>query len=375
MIVDNINKTTAPIRILVAPLDWGLGHATRCIPIINALKEHNIEVIIATEGPVELLLQNEYPGIVILPLKGYKIKYSRHKVFFFMKMLAQIPAVIASIYAEKRWLKKAVDRYKIDAVISDNRFGLCLNNTPCVYVTHQLFIQTGNRLLNIIAQRIHYSFINKFDECWVPDSNGVQNLAGELSHPPVFPKTPVKYLGTLSRFNIIKTELKYDLLILLSGPEPQRSIFEDMLMYQLKNYKGTAVLVRGLPVAGISLYSENDHLIIHDHLPANKLNELIQQSENIIARCGYSTVMDLVTLKHKAILVPTPGQTEQEYLAAYLMEKKLFYTCSQEGFLVQQALDKSNGTEFKIPAGIKGIQKEVIISWVRGLGKQINAQQ
>lgn len=369
MIVDNINKITTPIRVLVAPLDWGLGHATRCIPIINVLKEHNTEVIIAAEGPVAILLQNEYPGIVILPLKGYKINYSRNKMFFFLKMLVQFPSVIAAVYAEKRWLKKTVARYKIGAVISDNRFGLHLSNTPCVYVTHQLFIETGNHLFNMIAQRIHYHFINKFNECWIPDSEAVQNLAGKLSHPATLPGIPVKYLGTLSRFKKIDSVIKYDLLIMLSGPEPQRSLFEDLLMGQLKYYEGTVVLVRGLPGTVNKLYSENNNLIIHDHLPADKLNELIQQSGNIIARCGYSTVMDLVTLKHKAILVPTPGQTEQEYLAAYLMEKKLYFTCSQENFLLQQALDDAGDLDFTLTDEIKEIQKEVIVEWIRGLVK------
>ncbi len=369
MIVDNINKSNRPIRILVAPLDWGLGHATRCIPIINMLKEHNVDVIIAADGPVALLLQNEFPSIVILRLKGYKISYSRNKMFFFLKMMRQIPSVIASIYTEHKWLKKAVTRYKIDAVISDNRFGLHLDKTPCIYVTHQLYIQTGNQLLNKIAQRIHYYIINKFAECWIPDSNGVQNLAGDLSHPVVFPKIPVKYLGVLSRFHIMHTEIKYDLLILLSGPEPQRNLFENMLMAQLENYEGTVVLVRGLPDTGNTLYSENKNLIIHDHLPADSLNQLIQQSENIIARCGYSTVMDLVTLKHKAILIPTPGQTEQEYLATYLMEKKIFYTCSQDNFLLQQSLENAREDQYTGATGIKEIQKEVILEWIRSLAR------
>ncbi len=367
--MDKINKINAPVRILVAPLDWGLGHATRCIPIINVLKEHNIEVIIAADGLVAVILQNEFPSLVILPLKGYKINYSKSKMFFFIKMLAQFPFVIASIYYEKRWLKRTVARYKIDAVISDNRFGLYLNKTPCVYVTHQLYIQTGNRLLNKIAQLIHYHFINKYNECWVPDSEGVQNLAGKLSHPVVFPEIPVKYLGVLSRFKIIQTEIKYDLLILLSGPEPQRSLFENILMHQLTNYEGTVVLVRGLPEKANILHLENKNLIVHDHLAADSLNKLIQQSENIIARCGYSTVMDLVTLKHKAILVPTPGQTEQEYLAKYLMENKLFYTCSQEDFLLQEALDNATKHCFSDATGMKEIQKEVILEWIRGLRK------
>lgn len=375
MIVDNINKIIQRPRVLVAPLDWGLGHATRCIPIINVLNEHNIEVIIAAEGSVAKLLQKEFSSIVILPLSGYRVSYSRNEGSFFFKMLTQFPRVIALINAEKKWLKKTVARYKIDAVISDNRFGLHLKKTSCVYVTHQLFIQTGNNLLNKIAQRVNYQFINKFDECWVPDAAGTDNLAGKLSHPDKLPARPVKYLGTLSRCRKIVTEKKYDLLILLSGPEPQRSIFENILLSQLQPANGTIALVRGLPLNEKKLNIENKQIVVHNHLPAEALNELIQQSVNIIARCGYSTIMDLVTLQQKAILVPTPGQTEQKYLAAYLMEKKIFFTCPQENFSLQRSLDESRNFHFTPSKNIQEIQKEVIIEWISKLKKRVNVLQ
>ncbi len=375
MIVDNINKIIDRPRVLLAPLDWGLGHATRCIPIINVLNGHNIEVFIAAEGAVAKLLQKEFPTIVILPLKGYKVNYSRSKGFFFIKMLSQFPGVFASIITEKKWLKQIVTQYKIDAVISDNRFGLHLSKTPCVYVTHQLFIQTGNQLLNKIAQKINYYFINKFDECWIPDAEGINNLAGKLSHPAVLPGKPVKYLGILSRCKKIITEKKYELLILLSGPEPQRSIFENILLAQLKNMKGTIVLVRGLPGIEKKLPVENKRLVVHDHLPAEALNELMQQSVNIIARCGYSAIMDLVAMQQKAILVPTPGQTEQEYLGNYLMERKLFFTCAQETFSIQQALESARLFNFTSPGDIESLHKNVITDWIATLKKTVIALQ
>lgn len=374
MIVEKINKKNLPLRVLLSPLDWGLGHATRCIPIINVLIEHNIEVYIAAEGLVAELLQREYPAIVILPLKGYKIKYSRNSRIFFLKMLAQLPGIILSVNHEKRWLKKTVEHHKIDAVISDNRFGLYLEKTPCIYVTHQLFIQTGNRFLNRIAQKINYYFINKFDECWVPDNAGANNLAGELSHPKKLPLVPVKYIGTLSRFKKITTEKKYQLLIMLSGPEPQRTIFENILSAQLKNIPGKIVIVRGLPGAKNDLPAESKDVTIYNHLPAEKLNELIQQSENIITRCGYSTIMDLVTLQRNAILVPTPGQTEQEYLAAYLMEKKMYFTCPQENFSLEQALEGFGKFDF-VTTSTGGIQTQIIADWIQELKKDIRHSQ
>ena len=375
MIVEKINKKKINPRVLVAPLDWGLGHATRCIPIINVLHEHNIDVLIAAEGPVAELLQKEYPAIVILPLKGYKISYSKGKGLFILKMLLQFPKVIAAIMNEKKWLKKVVTRYKIDAVISDNRFGLHLSKTPCVYVTHQLFIETGNGLLNKVANWIHFRIINKFDECWVPDAAGENNLAGKLSHPVRFPRKPVKYLGILSRCKEIITEKKYDLLILLSGPEPQRSIFENTLLPQLKEIDGNVLLVRGLPGTEKKIQIENRNVLIHDHLSAELLNKLMQQSVNIIARSGYSTIMDLVTVQQKAILVPTPGQTEQEYLATYLMEKKLFFSCSQENFSIQQAIESAGNFNTVSTGNIEGLQENVITNWIDSLRKTLIALQ
>ncbi len=367
MNVDNINKKDAIPRVILSALDWGLGHATRCIPIINKLLDNNIDVILAAEGPIEKLLQNEFPNLLILPLKGYGIKYSKKKQFFFLKIFFQAPGIFSSIIREKSWLNEMVRKYKIDAVISDNRFGFYHKDIPSVYITHQLSIQTGNSFLNKIANRIHYYFINKFDECWVPDRDNLNNLAGVLSRPLKFPKTPVKYIGILSRCKKTITKKKIPLLILISGPEPQRSIFENILLQHLIGSKQTAVLVRGLPGVFEKLHCENNKLEIHNHLPAEKLNELIQQSDYIIARSGYSTIMDLITLQQKAALVATPGQTEQEYLAGYLMEKQICYSCSQEGFSLEQTLRELKKFPFASVTDLNEMQEQIISSWINDL--------
>lgn len=375
MNVENINKINPVLRVLVVPLDWGLGHATRCIPIINELLKHNIEVIVAGEGAAVEILGKAHPEIVILRLKGYRVSYSRTKNFFFFKMLGQLPKIIAAIKNEKRWLLKIIRTYKIDAVISDNRFGLYHPAIRSVFITHQLSIQTGNNLLDKLAQKINYSFINKYNECWVPDAAGKFNLAGKLSHPAVLPNTPVNYLGILSRFKKKATEKKYELLLMLSGPEPQRSIFEKKILSQLHTISGKIVLVRGLPAAENKLTTTNDQLIIHNHLPADALNDLILQSKSIVARCGYSTVMDLFSLQQKAILVPTPGQTEQEYLATHLMKHNIFYTCTQEKFVLTEALASANDFDFSFSAAIPGIQETVIGDWVSDLQKRVKVSQ
>ena len=343
----NFNNPGDKPRVLVAPLDWGLGHATRCIPIILMVLQQNCDVIIAAEGPCKFLLQEEFPDLVFLELKGYRITYSKNKSGLPLKILAQFPKLIYRIYAEHRWLNKMVKLHAIDLVISDNRFGMYHKTVPAVYITHQLKIKTGNRFTAQIAQKINYHFINKYKECWVPDTAGEINLAGGLSHPGVMPAVPVKYIGPLSRFKKIETENKYDLTIILSGPEPQRSVFEELILKDLKNYSGKTLLVRGLPANTTLLQSTSSSLEIQNHLPAAALNHVLQQSKIIISRCGYSTVMDLITLQKKAVLVPTPGQTEQEYLAYHLLKEQLFLCIDQNNFSLADVLKKAAGFQFK----------------------------
>ncbi len=346
---ENFNIPGHKSRILIAPLDWGLGHATRCIPIIATLIQQNCTVIVAAEGTVKTLLQKEFPHVIIIELKGYRVKYSRNKYWMPVKLVLQLPKILFRIYAENRWLKKAVKEYSIHAVISDNRMGLFHAKIPTVYITHQLKIKTGNRFTENIAQKIHYHYINKFSACWVPDTEGALNLAGALSHPAILPNVPVTYLGPLSRFEKTGVESKYDLCIILSGPEPQRTVFEKIIFQELHKIEGKICLVRGLPGETEMPALNNSSIEIHNHLAAAELNSIVMQSKMIISRCGYSTVMDLVKLQKKAILVPTPGQTEQEYLGTYLQDQKLFYTVAQNSFSLPDALKNATAFAFNAP--------------------------
>jgi uncharacterized protein (TIGR00661 family) len=355
-------------RVLVAPLDWGLGHATRCIPIISELIKQNCIVFVAAEGQVKTLIQKEFPGIPFIELKGYRIQYSKHEFWMPVKLLLQLPKILFRIYAENRWLKKAVKDHEIDAVISDNRMGLFHKKIPCVYITHQLTIKTGSSYTESFAQKIHYHFINKFRACWVPDANGALNLAGALSHPLAVPKVQVIYLGPLSRFEKKDAESKYDLCLLLSGPEPQRTVFEKMILRDLNQIQGKVCLVRGLPQETQIPSLNNSSVEVINHLPAGGLNQILLQSDIIISRCGYSTVMDLVKLQKTAILVPTPGQSEQEYLAGYLLAQKLFYTTDQESFSLPVAIKNANAFENnKWPVGFNDY-KTVIKNFIGTFG-------
>ena len=339
MKLENINTGNSNVRVLVAPLDWGLGHATRCIPIIYELLGLHFDVLIAAEGKTKKILQNEFPSLIFLPLTGYEVMYSKNKWLLFFSLLTQLPKLFRRIYYEHKWLKKIIKENNIGMVISDNRLGMYNSTITCIYITHQLKIKTGNRFTEQLAQKIHYFFINKYAACWVPDNKAANNLAGDLSHPKCLPKTPVKYLGPLSRFEKTTVKKKYDYLVLISGPEPQRTIFEELMLEELKKISGKIMLVRGLPEDDKPLIQNNDKIEIHNHLAAAALNRAILQSGIVICRSGYTSIMDLIKLDQKAILIPTPGQTEQEYLAAYLMQQKIFFSAPQNNFSLPAALN------------------------------------
>jgi len=373
MNVKKINNHAQSIKILVAPLDWGLGHATRCIPIIYTLIKAGATVLLAGEGSIENLLRKEFPTLIFLPLKGYHIRYARHKKQFLSKLLRQTPRISKTIYYEQQWLDKVVKEHEIDAVISDNRFGLHHPGIASIYITHQLTIETGIKWLNPLTQKIHYRFINRFSQCWVPDAAGPVNLAGRLSHPIKLPHIPVKYLGSLSRFEKTVETKNIPLLVVLSGPEPQRSIFENLILNQLMLYKGKVVLVRGLPLEQATP-ATTANVSIYNHLPAEALCKLVLQSEMVLARAGYSSIMDLAKLQQKAILVPTPGQAEQEYLADYLSDEGLFYSCSQEQFNLKDAL--TGAADFyarQSPVAIK-YHENVVTEWLEGVKKSKASQ-
>jgi spore coat polysaccharide biosynthesis predicted glycosyltransferase SpsG len=325
-------------KLLLAPLDWGLGHATRCVPIIRDLLQKNCKIWLAGEGPQEKILREEFSSLPFLPLKGYRIKYSKSGMTG--KMLLQIPSILKSIKEENNWLKQQVKEYEFEAVISDNRYGLYHENIFSVLITHQLRIKSAfGRWSEGLLQKWNYKLINRFDECWVPDEEGKNNLAGELSHPEVLPPIPVKYLGPLSRFKKNNIEEKKDhLLILLSGPEPQRTILEDKIIDQILNYPGTVTIVRGLPGEKNIIPSTNS-IRFYNHLSADELNNEMMKAALVISRSGYSTIMDIAALEKKSILIPTPGQTEQEYLANYLMKKHLAFCVKQDGLSLMKHID------------------------------------
>lgn len=347
MFLNNYIAGLAGKRVLVAPLDWGLGHATRCIPIINTLLKSNCTIWLAAEGELVVLLSKEYPQLPILQLRGYRINYAASGMIG--KILSQVPKILKSIREENKWLRKQVEKYAFDVVISDNRYGLYHEKVHSIFITHQLLIKSPfGKWSEKILQQWNYKFINRFTECWIPDEEGENNIAGSLSHPEKLPSIPIKYIGALSRLEKRSVdEKKGHLLIVISGPEPHRSLLENKIVEQLELYKGTVTVVRGIPSSN-EVLSSSENIVFYNHLPSELLNEEMARAEFVISRSGYSTIMDIAALKKKSILIPTPGQTEQEYLASYLMKKQFAYCVSQKEFSLQQSLEKAKSFQYII---------------------------
>lgn len=319
-------------RILLAPLDWGLGHATRCIPIAHALEAHGYEVVFAADDrPLQLLMQ-EFPQHHFIKLPGYEIRYPKNGNMT-ASMLWQLPKIIRGIKAERLALQGVIRDFNIDGVISDNRFGLYSKEVPCVFMSHQLRIQAP--YFQNFIQQLNFKHIRKFDSCWIPDDAN-HSLSGKLTEG-VTPPIPTKYLGTLSRFVPKSIKDKIEILAIVSGPEPQRTLFEQKLREQLK--EKNALLVLGKPEEKVD--EQIGNLRILSHLNSEALNQAMADAEIVISRSGYSTIMDLAKLGKKAIFIPTPGQTEQIYLAEHFYKEKMAFAMHQKDMNLELALTKS----------------------------------
>lgn len=320
-------------KILIAPLNWGLGHATRCIPIIKGLENLGAEVLIASDGIALDLLKKEFPKNTFFEIPGYNIDYKGKN--FGWSMLRQSAKILAAIAKEHSAIKKIVVEHKIAAVISDNRYGCYAKGVHNVFMTHQLNIISPAKVFDKPVNSINHLLAGKFKKIWVPDFEEEVNLAGQLSRSH---DLDVTYLGPLSRMERKEVEKKYDVAVVLSGPEPKRSEFElEIFRQALQLDDKRFIVVRGLPERW-EYYFMKPHLEVVSFMTSKMLNETMLAADVIVARSGYSTIMDLWKLQKPALLIPTPGQTEQEYLAKALSDKKLFLTQSQENLNIKKAL-------------------------------------
>jgi uncharacterized protein (TIGR00661 family) len=327
--LETLKKTKK--NILVAPLNWGLGHATRCIPIIHALIENGFTPILASDGVALALLKKEFPDLKTLELPSYQIEYAKNGKNFKWKMFKNSPKMIAAILEEKKIIKKWIKEFDIDGIISDNRLGVSSKKIPSVFITHQLRVLTGNTTW--ISSKLHQNIIKKFNECWIPDFKEKPNLTGKLGHLKNS-KLKLKYIGPLSRFVKKERLLKYDLMIILSGPEPQRGMLQIILQEEVTRFDGKVLFIKGI-VEKEQKSIQIANTTYYNFMNSADLENAFNESNIVLCRSGYTTVMDLAKLGKKAFFIPTPGQYEQEYLAKKLKKEGLIPFAEQDDFKIE----------------------------------------
>jgi uncharacterized protein (TIGR00661 family) len=327
-----MSVNTPTVNVLVAPLNWGLGHATRCIPVIKKLKNSGFNVILGGNGESFKLLVQELPGLESVYIPGLDVNYGNSKRFL-LKAIFKIPLFIWNIRKEHEFLSEIIQNYSLQLVISDNRYGLWNRKIHTILITHQLKprMPAGIQWAAPLARNIIHSFCRRFTEVWIPDLEGKLNISGSLSTFEKNKRSSIEYTGLLSRFGYIPSaelkEIVPDILVLLSGPEPQRSILENEIVKKFSKGPLLVYILRGKP--GVENPDEgwtawpvveaeqtpDVFLFYKNHLSSEVIQSLILNTPLLITRSGYSSIMDLLRLHRTALLIPTPGQSEQEYLA------------------------------------------------------------
>lgn len=333
-------------RILIAPLDWGLGHSTRCIPIIQRLCELDARPMIgADKGPL-VLLRDAFPDLPHVRIPGVEVRYAKGASQTWA-MAAQFPAMLRSVREEHHLFLNLRRQLQLDAVISDQRFGIRAEGLPCVIITHQLFPFTP--FAQGVLRRINLRSVARFDRCWIPDDAQEPGLAGELSHGRTVPAN-ARYIGPVSRMDparALAPTRPYRVVCVISGPEPQRTLLEEALMKQLSRIEGRHLLVRGKPEPALDEHVGNVRRL--SHLGGDALTGALLQAELIVSRTGYTTLMDLTRIGRSALVIPTPGQEEQEYLGKLHTATGRFSVQPQDAIDLQRALGEASRPHDQVP--------------------------
>ncbi|MFZ1675835.1 MAG: glycosyltransferase [Saprospiraceae bacterium] len=326
------------MKIFFPVLNWGLGHASRSLPLIKKYMSAGHEVLCASDGEALSMLRRELPDQLVLQLPGYEIFYgSRYMPF---NMLKHGRGMLKAMKAEHELTKVIVARHGIDCIISDNRYGCYHADIPSALITHQLQVFTGQKLLDVYIRRQIRSWCKNFSEIWIPDQSPPDNITGDLSGLNTEP-IPKYYLGVVSELTCVPNAGKYKAVAVISGPEPARTNFEQLVIKQLSALKGNYAVVCGKPGENEKIHEEKNLTII-PYLSRMELSALLNQTTIVISRGGYTTLMDLAKTGHKAIVCPTPGQYEQIYLADRLANLGQCIYRRQENLNLSQALNDVN---------------------------------
>lgn len=358
--------------ILVAPLNWGLGHATRCIPLIRLLEEQGANVLLASDGVALHLLRAEFPHLTAVELPSYRIRYYTSNMVW--NIARQLPRIFYAIRAEHRMVRHIADKYKVKGIISDNRYGCFHEHIKNVILTHQLHVQLPDKIPKWPVNNILHNLLAKFDRVWVPDLPDAPNLSGLLSHPPpahlkvdyIAPQSRMQRLRADTQMSWQKQKTEYDVGVILSGPEPQRTILEQRLLEQAMMMTDRHfIFVQGKTQERKEHYFMADHIEMVSFLTSRDLNLLLLSCAAVVCRSGYSSIMDLAVLGLKAVLIPTPGQTEQEYLARWFSERNIFATQNQDTLDLETGLKRLPHTNGLQPEQYTDhLLKNILQSWL-----------
>jgi UDP:flavonoid glycosyltransferase YjiC (YdhE family) len=320
--------------ILFACMDWGLGHASRSVPLIRALQAKGNRVSLASAGGAKEFLEDYFPELTVYSKPSYNIFYSAW-VPMWLVTAQQSLTILKIIEEEKKWTERVIGSNKFDSIYSDNCYGVYSKEIPSTLITHQLMLKTPG-LFSFAESILHRQILkwtSAFGKCLIPDVAGNDNLSGDLSHKYDLPAN-AEFIGLQSRFQLDTPaetfEDDLEVCAIISGPEPQRTFLEERLKDILGKRKRKSIIICGLP--GKNDRTEKGNLLLYNHVKDAEFRGMVAKADLVISRSGYSTIMDLVTLKKKAILIPTPGQTEQEYLSRHLSGREQFKMVSQEKF-------------------------------------------
>lgn len=331
-------------KILVCPLNWGLGHAARCVPIIRLLMQRGHEVHLASDGIALELIKKEFPDLPTMELPKYGIHYKGKSLL--AAVIGQLPSILNAVIKERKCVRAYAEKHGMDVIISDNRFGCYSSGCDNIFITHQLRILTPYRIMSAVAGLLNRFFIRHFDRIWVPDFPPPQNISGDMS---LSGSLQPAYLGPLSRLQKRTRPIVRDFIVILSGPEPARSDFEKEIIRQAISTPYRFLLVRGVGDDVSAPEYTADNVFWVNNMTSDELSDAIAESRRVISRTGYTTIMDLMSLGASGILVPTPGQPEQEYLGKKLGLQGRSIISAQKDFnlrlLAGQSLDDGRAFE------------------------------
>ena len=307
-----------------------MGHATRSVPILEVLINEGFEVEMASDGAALAYLSERFPSMKLHQLPGYDVQYASST--FWGNAWSIASKVSSATQREHKSIDKIVTGFQPDIIISDNRYGCYHTSAHNIFITHQLQVPLQNLILRKLSRSMIRQKLKKFDEVWIPDVDRADRVTRSMSSPL---RENCKLIGMLSQLNSKPLPIiKNSLLILLSGPEPARTVLERRLLdFNLHN-KYDVTLIRGFS-DGQKIQSNNQINVI-DVAHHEALETCISSSEIIICRSGYSTIMDLTCLNRSAIFIPTPGQPEQKELGAQMHEMKRGVCISQSDLTMKK---------------------------------------